>query len=194
MTTVHNKFTYVEQSKTEAHMFYNASKGGVDTFDMMCASSDIGRKTARWPMCVFYGLCNLIVNNAYIIYAHTAKTEGRKVEKMDFLQDMAYSLCKPLALERLEKYGRWLSDELKDKIKSNFVQGQQVAVAAVDPEEPFTGVKRGDIKKRCKYDARSSHYSGINLCHGKECKKQPICQHHSVLLCKDCYEKVKHLL
>ena len=197
MTTVHNKFTYVEQTKTEAHMFYNASKGGVDTFDAMCASSDIGRKTVRWPMAVFYGLLNMIVNNAYIIYAHTAKTEGRRVEKMDFLQDMAYSLSKPLALERLEKYGRWLSDELKDKIKSNFVQGQQVAAAAaaaVDPEEPFTGWKKGDTKKRCKYDARSAHYSGKNLCHGNECRNQPICQHHSVLLCKDCYEKVKHHL
>ena len=47
MTTVHNKFTYVEDTKTEAHMFYNASKGGVDTFDMMFAHSDIGRKTVR---------------------------------------------------------------------------------------------------------------------------------------------------
>ena len=148
-------------------------------------------------MAVFYGLLNIIVNNAYIIYAHTAKTEGRRVEKIDFLQDMAYSLSKPFALERLEKYGRWLSDELKDKIKSNFVQGHQVAAAAaaaVDPEEPFTGVKKGDTKKRCKYDARSAHYSGKNLCHGSECRNQPICQHHSVLLCKDCYEKVKHQL
>ena len=147
-------------------MFYNASKGGCDTFDMMCASSDIGRKTARWPKCIFYGLCNLIVNNSFIIYAHTANADGRKVGKLDFLQDMAYTLCKPLALERLEKYGRYLSDELKDKIKSTFVQGQQGAVAAVDPEEePFTGWKKGVIKKRCKFDTRGSHYSGLNLCH-----------------------------
>ena len=81
-------------------MFYNASKGGVDTFDAMCASSDIGRKTVRWPMAAFYGLCNMIVNNAYIIYAHTAKTEGRRVEKMDFRQDLGKGRNFPL--ERLQ--------------------------------------------------------------------------------------------
>ena len=44
MTTIHNKFTYVEDNKTEAHMFYNASKGEVDTFDQMCEHSDTERK------------------------------------------------------------------------------------------------------------------------------------------------------
>ena len=53
MTTVHNKFTYVEDNKTEAHIFYNASKGGVNTFDMMCEYSDTRRKTVCWPMCIF---------------------------------------------------------------------------------------------------------------------------------------------
>ena len=128
-------------------MFYNASKGGVDTFDMMCAQSDIGRKTVRWPMCVFFGLDNMVVNNSFIIYYHTAKTEGRKVSKADFLQDLAYSLCKPFALERLEKHGRYLSDELKDKIKTTFVQTPQGAVAADPAEEPFTGWKKGVTKK-----------------------------------------------
>ena len=90
ITTVHNKFTYVEDTKTEAHMFYNASKGGVDTFDSMCEHSDTGRKTVRWPMCIFYGLLNMVMNNTYIIYAHTAKTEGRRVTKTNFIEDMAY--------------------------------------------------------------------------------------------------------
>ena len=147
MTTVHNKFTYVEDTKTEAQMFYNASKGGVDTFDMMCAQSDISRKSVCWPMCTFFGLSNVIVNNCFIIYAHTAKAEGRKVSKVDFMQDLAYSLCKPFALERLENYGRYLSDDLKDKIKTTFVQRPQGAVAANPAEEPFTGWMKGATKK-----------------------------------------------
>ena len=32
MTTEHNAFPYVENKKTEAHRFYNASKGGVHNF------------------------------------------------------------------------------------------------------------------------------------------------------------------
>ena len=42
ITTIHNVFSNVEDKKTEAHMFYNASKGGVDSFDQMCAHNDTG--------------------------------------------------------------------------------------------------------------------------------------------------------
>ena len=67
VTTLHNRFTDVEDTKTEAHMFYNASKGGTDAFDMMCAASSTNRKTRRWPLCVFYGLLNIILNNSWIM-------------------------------------------------------------------------------------------------------------------------------
>ena len=145
-------------------------------------------------MCTFFGLNNVIVNNCFIFYAHTAKAEGRKVSKVDFMQDLAYSLCKPFALERLENHGRYLSDELKDKIKTTFGQTPLGAVAA-DPAEPFTGWKKGPSRKRCPYDDGSnSHFSGLNRCHGKDCKNTSICSHHSVLLYKACYEKIKNHL
>ena len=191
MTTVHNKFTYVEETKTEAHMFYNASKGGVDTFDMLCEHSDTGRKTVRWPMCIFYGLTNIVMNNTFIIYSHTAKSEGHKVEKTSFVEDLAYSLCKPFALERLENYGRYFSLELRNLIKTTFAPRPQGAEAVDPAEEPFTGVMRGEIKRKCKFDPKGSTYSGVNLCHGKDCNHQNVCQKHSVLLCKTCYDKVK---
>ena len=55
VTTLHNKFTDVEQKKTEAHMFYNASKGGTDAFDMMCAASSTSRKKkALAIMCLLW--------------------------------------------------------------------------------------------------------------------------------------------
>ena len=37
LTTIHNRFSYVERSKTEAHMYYNSMKGGVDAFDKIVA-------------------------------------------------------------------------------------------------------------------------------------------------------------
>ena len=139
---------------------------------------------------IFFGLINMIVNNCFIIYSHTAKSEGRKILKADFLQDMALSLCKPFALERYEKCGLYLPDDLKDKIKTTFVLGPQGAVA--DPaEEPFSGRKKGVTKKKCKFDEKGATYSGLDLCHGTQCNHQTICSKHSVLLCKDCYESVK---
>ena len=47
MTTVHNRLTMVEGNKTEAHMYYNATKGGVDGFDKIVAINRVHRKTLR---------------------------------------------------------------------------------------------------------------------------------------------------
>ena len=92
LTTVHNRFIEVEKDKTEAHMWYNASKGSTDTFDQMCSVTSVSRKTNRWPLCSFYSLLNIVVNNSWIIYRYRAKN---KLDKIDYMQEMAFSLCKP---------------------------------------------------------------------------------------------------
>ena len=94
LTTIHNRLTNVEHGKTEAHMWYNASNGGTNTFDQMCWVTSTNRKTARWPLCSFYALLNIMVNNAWIIYHHRAEDQDR-MDKMDFMQNMAYELCLP---------------------------------------------------------------------------------------------------
>ena len=48
LSTLHNNLTVVEGTKTEAHMFYNAGKGGTDAFDQRCAITSCSRKTNRW--------------------------------------------------------------------------------------------------------------------------------------------------
>ena len=94
LTTIHIRFANVENDKTEAHMWYNASKGGTDTFDQMCVITSVSRKTSRWPLCSFYSLLNIVVNNAWIIYHYRAKDKSGII---DFMQEMAFSLCKPFA-------------------------------------------------------------------------------------------------
>ena len=143
-------------------------------------------------MCTFYGLINMIMNNNFIIYAHTAKSDGRKTLKADFLQDMAYSLCKPFAQEKHEKFGHYLPDDLRDQTKTTFNLGPQQEGAEADPaQQPFTGRMKGGTEKKCKFDAKGSTYSGLDCCHGTKCKHQTICRKHLVLLCKYCYESVK---
>ena len=41
------------QGKPEIIEFYNAAKGGVDTFDQMCSVNSCSRKTRRWPLVSF---------------------------------------------------------------------------------------------------------------------------------------------
>ena len=90
MSMLHSLVTYVEEHKTKAHMFYNASKGGVDVFDMMCTASDTGRKTEHWTLCSLYGSQNIIMNNSFTICNQTAKANGCKTKKCDFFT--GYSL------------------------------------------------------------------------------------------------------
>ena len=108
ITTVHNAFSYVENMKTEAHMFYNASKGGVDTFDQMCATTDTSRKTNRWPQCVFYNLINLIMNNAFI--CHSSAIRPSK-DRHIFNSQLAHLLAKPFASWRLNVRGQRLQGQ-----------------------------------------------------------------------------------
>jgi len=51
-------------------MHYNETKGGVDSFDQMCHNMNAGRKTKRWPLCIFYNMINIASINAYVIYVH----------------------------------------------------------------------------------------------------------------------------
>ena len=117
ITTIHNVFSNVEDNKTEANMFYNASKGGVDSFDQMCAHNDIGRKTRRWPLCIFYGLLNIVMTNAWVIF--TSRPANRLKSRHDFSQDLAYNLARPHARQRYRK-SQLFRRELRDQIRLLF--------------------------------------------------------------------------
>jgi len=48
-------------------MHYNETKGDTDTFNQLCHSYTITRRTNRWPMRVFYGMLDQAVINARIL-------------------------------------------------------------------------------------------------------------------------------
>ena len=98
-------------------MFYNATKGGVDTFDWMCSQQSCSRKTRRWPLCVFYGMVNIAVNNSYIIASH--RPENKKLSRRKFGTDLAMSLCRPHANVRLQQ-AKYLPREVVSSILSVF--------------------------------------------------------------------------
>ena len=181
LTTVHNKFTYVEKMKTEAHMFYNASKGGVDAFDKMCADTSVSRKTNRWPMCVFYGIINLIVSNSWIIYK--SRPGNRNTEKYDFLQDMAYNLARPHALARYQR-SMYLPRALQVSLKEHFNLDE--LLNEPEPDEPRLGRILSDKRQRCKFCHSTSRFSGRIQCNVSNCRKS-VCNDHSAIICKDCF-------
>ena len=137
----------------EAHMFYNSSKDGVDNFDGMCAETSVSRMTTRWPLCIFYGLINIVMNNAFIIYK---SRQDHRFEKYDFLQTVAYHLARPHALVRYQTGHQYLSKEIRDSLKHLFnlegdVAGQAQPAAGVLP----MGIQKADVRKRCYFCLRT---------------------------------------
>ena len=130
LTTIHNHHTYVEGNKTEANMFYNKAKGGVDAFDLMCSNATTNRKTRRWPYCVFLGMINIIHTNSWIVYRHSPfRVKGYK--RTQFLQDMAYQLCRPWVKERWETSSARFSLELKESMRLVFKIDKQVCIGII---------------------------------------------------------------
>ncbi|RVE45404.1 hypothetical protein evm_009922 [Chilo suppressalis] len=103
--------------KPEIIMFYNQTKGGVDTFDQMCSLMSCSRKTNRWPMAMFYGMLNIAFVNSYIIYAHNVILKGDKpLNRREYMKKQNTELCIPWIKSRLEIPN--LSRRLRENIEN----------------------------------------------------------------------------
>lgn len=87
----------------EIIQFYNSTKGGVDTLDQLCHGYSTGRKTRRWPLCLFYNLLNIVGYNSMILLrgSHAA---GKEIvtNRRDYLKNLAFDLVKPHMRSRFE--------------------------------------------------------------------------------------------
>lgn len=86
--------------KPEIILFYNSSKGGVDTVDKYISHYSAARTTNRWSMVVFYALLNVGGLNSFIVFK---KNTGNEVMKRRvFLRELSRELCKEQMLSRLD--------------------------------------------------------------------------------------------
>ena len=60
LSTMHSDGTVdAESQKPDIILFYNSTKGGIDTIDQMCGNYSVQRKTKRYPLVVFFHLLNI---------------------------------------------------------------------------------------------------------------------------------------
>ncbi|XP_018566451.1 piggyBac transposable element-derived protein 4-like [Anoplophora glabripennis] len=85
-------------SKTIINLDYNATKGGVDTVDQMCASYSTSRITRRWPLALFFRHLDIAGINANIIFKFN-NVENRD-RRRQFLKNLALDLMKEHLKER----------------------------------------------------------------------------------------------
>lgn len=174
LSTVHHNPTVIENQKSHIHMFYNATKGGVDTFDQICSALTCSRKTRRWPVCVFYGILNIVVNNSFFIHQNLP---GNKLyNRREFSVDLAMDLARDWALSRL-RHKRYLPRDVTYLICSVF------EVKEPEDEAPDTP-KRSDKRHRCPLCPSSSNARTKLLC--AKCHK-PACNSHVNYVCDQCH-------
>lgn len=176
LSTVHTDDSVDENTKKpEIILCYNHTKGGVDTFDQLCHSTSVSRKTRRWPLRIFYGMLDAAGVNSFVIYKCNSSgnmNTGNIIPKRSkFLKELATALVEELLKERL------CNDRLPREIRSNILQ--KLKVEDVDDNKPKTERPLG----RCDFCPRSKNRKARNIC--EHCHKH-VCAEHRLSICIDC--------
>uniref|UniRef100_A0A1B6MTB6 PiggyBac transposable element-derived protein domain-containing protein n=1 Tax=Graphocephala atropunctata TaxID=36148 RepID=A0A1B6MTB6_9HEMI len=85
--------------KPEIILFYNSSKGGVDTVDKYVSHYSVARTTNRWSMVIAYALFNVGGLNSFIIFKKNNNNPTMK--RRIFLIRLAKELCKDHMVTRV---------------------------------------------------------------------------------------------
>ena len=178
LTTIHHNPSVVEKGKTDIQMFYNATKGGVDTFDQLCANTSTIRSTRRWPLAFFYNILNMAYSNAYIL--HQVQTQGdHTLTRREFGMQLVDYLTRRWSLSRLQS--KSLPRELR------FLIGSVYNVCTELHTDTDSGLENegSNIRKRnrCYMCPRSSNKKSRVCC--VVCKKFT-CPDHYNITCKHC--------
>lgn len=108
LSTMHhsNEVNVSNKNKSEINLYYNSTKGGVDTLDQMVHEYTVRRKTNRWPVAFFQniidvvGIASLIIwKNLYPTWNQRKKCVLRKV----FLREVVTELVTPHIRRRNKK-------------------------------------------------------------------------------------------
>ena len=124
-------------------------------------------------MCLFFGIINIVVNNAYIIYQH--RSENTKVTRRQFAIDLALELARGWALHRFEQK-RYLPREVSSLICTVF------EIQDVSREDGPPTVKL-EKRQRCHICPSSANTRSRIVC--ATCRKVT-CTQHMTYTCKQC--------
>ncbi|UYV81193.1 hypothetical protein LAZ67_20000313 [Cordylochernes scorpioides] len=95
LSTMHSTPTIDEESgielKPEIVTFYNLTKDGVDMVNQMCGTYSVGRRTNRWPLCLFFDLLNVAGINSEIIFK-SLNINSPRVSRRIFLKNISLQL------------------------------------------------------------------------------------------------------
>ena len=103
MSTMHHDDKVDETTgKPDIILFYNHTKGAVDTVDQLCHSYSVQRKTRRWPLAYFFNMLNLVGINAFIVFVKSLPlwNASSLSRRKKFLTELGMELTGPYVERR----------------------------------------------------------------------------------------------
>lgn len=182
LSSMHTQPSLAHTGKPEVIAFYNATKGGVDTFDQMCGHYSCGRKTKRWPLCVFYGMLNASCINSWIIHSENVnKTGGKVLARRKYMQELVYGLIKPWAQKRLS------SPFLPRTVSNLICTVCNLPSPGTAADTPGTSAAESqEALVRCMECPKKSDKKTRHRCNG--CRR-PVCPRHYYPVCANCLHR-----
>lgn len=73
ISTMHSNTNDVDSTTADAKileiiLFYNVTKGGVDTVDKMCGTYTIRKRCKRWQLVIFFRILDIARINSQVIF------------------------------------------------------------------------------------------------------------------------------
>lgn len=191
LSSMHSDSTIVvnrhNKELPEVVSFYNSTKGGVDTMDLMAHTVSCKRQTKRWPMVMFYNILDVGSIAASVVYSEKYPTE--KISQTDNRRKFQLNIAKDLILPQIEK--RRMTPRLPKQLSFSMdllLGNDPFAIPPPLQTPTILAIPRSASKrKRCarcpgKLDKKTSvHCSKCNA---------PICKEHSVIVCSICSTQV----
>lgn len=178
LSTLHRTANVEADGKAEINVFYNKTKGGVDTLDELCHTYSVQRKTNRWPFAYFMNLINVSCVAAFVLWRTLGGRIDQRVgqERKKFLTQLSSELTYSHIVRRSQ---RGLSQATKETI---------LHVTGGENEEPEQTIETPPAKKprrRCYMCPSKKDRKIKQVC--DNCRKN-ICNEHAVttLRCKKC--------
>ncbi|XP_016409956.1 piggyBac transposable element-derived protein 4-like, partial [Sinocyclocheilus rhinocerous] len=104
MSTAHKDAAVSEREDRKPKMIldYNTTKGGVDNLDKIVATYTCGRKTARWPMALFFNIIDVSAYNSFVLWREINPTwrQGKSSRRRNFLEELGKALVYPFMKRR----------------------------------------------------------------------------------------------
>ncbi|XP_048853942.1 piggyBac transposable element-derived protein 4-like [Brienomyrus brachyistius] len=184
MSTLHREgqISDREDKKPEIILRYNATKGGVDTLDMVTAHYSCKRKTLRWPLVVFFNMLDISAHNAFVIWLALNPNweKGRlNARRRLFLDELGRALVFP-HIQRREILPR--APAAAAFTRKILEKAAETSGAGCNPPVPTDATGRVK-RKRCQECPYSNDLKTRIVC--MYCKKY-ICSKHTVRKCFTC--------